>query len=218
MRVGVLVFLLVMSADGLGQRENRMVFQPGSKVPEGQEADVEGGVREGATGGETDGGGESEAVEAETAGDGEEVVGAVEPALMSEIRGGLRIPAEIDKALKVFFGLLGKQTVEGAYAALVKGSVIEQEPTDVTTLREKTEQALRLFGEIRGYEIVDVQRVGGHLMAVTSISLGEYYPLRWKFYYYLSGENWGLIDIRVDDRLSDMFQEKSGGEASDGES
>lgn len=81
-------------------------------------------------------------------------------------------------------------------------------PEDVATLKSKTRDAVRIFGAIQGCELVVIKNVGTHLMCATYLSLGKSFPLRWKFYFYKSDKIWRLIDIRVDDRLVDMFDEK----------
>jgi hypothetical protein len=113
------------------------------------------------------------------------------------------------KIVEDFFTLLGRNQIDQAYDQLVHGTVIESNKQQMDGLKSKTREAVQLFGEIRGQEIVTVKNVGTHLMCSTYVSLGKIFPLRWKFYFYKSDKAWRLIDIRVDDRLSDMFDEKT---------
>jgi hypothetical protein len=106
-----------------------------------------------------------------------------------------------------FFGTLQHGEVERAYDVLTKNSKIGDNVSDVATLKAKTVQAIKLFGVIRGDEVTQITPVGSHLARITAISLGAELPLRWRFYYYESAAGWKLIDLRVDDRLVDLFDE-----------
>ena len=75
------------------------------------------------------------------------------------------------------------------------------------TLKSKTREAIDVFGPIQNYELVETRNVGAHLLRRTYISLNKEFPLRWRFYFYLSGELWRVIDLRVDDRVTGMFDE-----------
>ena len=66
---------------------------------------------------------------------------------------------------------------------------------------------MELFGSIRGYELIESKTVGSNLLRRTYISLGRDFPLRWRFYFYRASADWRLVDLRVDDRLSGIFEE-----------
>lgn len=123
------------------------------------------------------------------------------------LQGGAKGDPSVDQIVGNFFALLEKNQIDQAYDQLTKGTPIADKPDDVATLRAKTRDAVDLFGAVQGYEQIVVKNVGAHLMCATYISLGKSYPLRWKFYFYKSDRTWRLIDIRVDDRLVEMFDE-----------
>jgi len=106
-----------------------------------------------------------------------------------------------------FFASLEKGQIDEAYANLTKGSKIIEKPEDLRVLKQKTKEAIEVFGAIEGYELVETKPVGTKLMRRTYLSLGAEYPLRWRFYFYLANNRWRLIDLRVDDRLAGMFDE-----------
>jgi hypothetical protein len=113
-------------------------------------------------------------------------------------------PAQIAAA---FFGLLEKSKVEDAYTNLTKGSKIAERPEELKALKSKTTEAIQMFGIIQGYDLVETKSVGTHLIRRTYLSLGKEFPLRWRFYFYLSTGRWRLVDLRVDDRLTGTFDE-----------
>lgn len=131
--------------------------------------------------------------------------GAVEPAPAAAVIGTL--DTSVVRLIDDFFAALKKREVDAAYAALTKNTKIAEKPDELSTLKTKTQQAIEMFGEITGSEQVDLKFVGGHLLSATYLSLGKELPLRWRFYFYKAGPGWKLIDIRVDDRLIDMFGE-----------
>jgi hypothetical protein len=114
-----------------------------------------------------------------------------------------------------FFKSLEAGKVDQAYDQLLVGSKIAELSKDVSTLKTKTRDAIREFGDITGYESVSIKNVGTHLIRATYVSVGKDFPIRWRFYFYKTPEHWKLIDIRVDDRLADLFEEYP---ASDAES
>ena len=117
------------------------------------------------------------------------------------------VPPEPAQIVRAFFALLGKADIDGAYANLMKGSKIGERPEEVRTLKAKTRDAIDIFGAIHGYDLVDIKPVGERLMRATYLSLGHELPLRWRFYFYKAEADWKLIDLRVDDKLTGIFDE-----------
>ena len=124
-----------------------------------------------------------------------------------------KVDDSIAETIDTFFALLAKNQIDKAYERLTFGTKIAEQAKEVATLRSRTQQAIVLFGDVRGHELVQVKNVGTHLLAATYLSLGKDFPLRWRFYFYRSDGPWKLIDIRVDDRLVDMFDERPASEA-----
>lgn len=119
-------------------------------------------------------------------------------------------PAAEDVPMKMadeFFASLKQGQIDEAYANLTKGSKIIEKPEDLRVLKQKTKEAIEVFGAIEGHELVETKPIGAKLMRRTYLSLGAEYPLRWRFYFYLANKRWRLIDLRVDDRLAGMFDE-----------
>jgi hypothetical protein len=106
-----------------------------------------------------------------------------------------------------FFALLEKGQIDDAYAKLTKGSKTIEKPEDLRILKQKTKEAIDVFGAVVGHELVETKTVGTRLMRQTYLSLGVEFPLRWRFYFYQANNRWRLIDLRVDDRLAGMFDE-----------
>ena len=117
------------------------------------------------------------------------------------------VPPEPAQIVRAFYALLGKGDIDGAYASLMKGSKIGERPEEVKTLKSKTKEAIDVFGAIHGYDLVDIKPVGERLMRATYLSLGHELPLRWRFYFYKAEATWKLIDLRVDDKLTGIFDE-----------
>jgi hypothetical protein len=117
------------------------------------------------------------------------------------------VPPEPAQIVRAFYAALGDGNIDGAYEGLMKGSKIAERPEEVSTLKAKTKQAIDLFGTIHGYDLVDLKPVGERLMRATYLSLGHELPLRWRFYFYKAEDEWKLIDLRVDDKLTGIFDE-----------
>ena len=111
------------------------------------------------------------------------------------------------ETIDAFFLALKADKVDAAYDALVKGTIIADRAEDVASLKERTKHALDNYGPISGYEVVDEQIVGTVLFRRTCLSFNTDLPLRWRFYFYKSGGNWNLVDLRVDDGLVELFED-----------
>lgn len=111
------------------------------------------------------------------------------------------------KVIDLFFNSLKADKVDAAYDALIKGTIIGDKKEDVDALKGRTRQALDSYGPIYGWEVVDEQVVGTSLLRRTLVSQNSDLPLRWRFYFYKSGGQWRLVDLRVDDALVELFEE-----------
>ena len=119
----------------------------------------------------------------------------------------LKLDPAAGKMIGDFFAALRKNKIDEAYDQLTKGSKIAEKPSDVTTLKTQTKKAIGFFGDIQGYEIVQVNPVGTRLLRVTCLSISRDLPLRWRFYFYRAENDWKLVDLGVNDRLVDLFEE-----------
>lgn len=131
---------------------------------------------------------------------------AAEPAApaAAPTAGPISDPAQIVAA---FFSLLQKSSVDAAYASLTRGSRIAEKPEELKLLKAKTNEAIEVFGAIVGFDQVDTKIVGARLLRTTYVSHGKTFPLRWRFYFYNPDGTWRLIDLRVDDKLTGIFDE-----------
>lgn len=118
--------------------------------------------------------------------------------------GPISDPAQMVAA---FFSLLQKSSVDAAYASLTRGSRIADKPEELKLLKAKTNEAIEAFGAIVGFDAVDSKVVGARLVRTTYVSHGRVFPLRWRFYFYNPDGTWRLIDLRVDDKLTGIFDE-----------
>jgi hypothetical protein len=138
--------------------------------------------------------------------------GSKQPQVMAEasekpLAGPAGVPDGIAQMVAIFFGSLQRVEVDQAYSVLTKGSKIADKPEELKQLKSKTQEAIEVFGSILGYDLVEARSVGNRLVRATYASHGKVYPLRWRFYFYKPDETWRLIDMRVDDKLSGMFDE-----------
>ena len=117
---------------------------------------------------------------------------------------GDAVPA---KLASIFFSQIREGEIDQAYAVLTKGSKIAERPEELRQLKQKTKEAIEVFGVISGYELVENKTVGTRLIRSTYISLGKEFPLRWRFYFYKADNAWRLVDLRVDDKLTGVFDE-----------
>jgi len=113
-------------------------------------------------------------------------------------------PAQI---VATFFNSLRDGKIDDGYANLTKGSNIAEKPEELKQLKAKTHEAIELYGYINGFDFVESRAVGQRLVRATYVSQGKVFPLRWRFYFYKPDDVWRLIDLRVDDKLTGIFDE-----------
>jgi hypothetical protein len=113
-------------------------------------------------------------------------------------------PAQI---VVTFFASLKEGKIDEGYATLTKGSKIAEKPEELRQLKTKTREAIEVFGNIHGFDFVESRAIGQRLVRATYVSLGKVFPLRWRFYFYKTEDVWRLIDMRVDDKLTGIFDE-----------
>jgi len=111
------------------------------------------------------------------------------------------------QAVELFFLALKAGQPDAAYDGLVRGTLVAERQEDVASLKERTKQALDAYGPVGGYEVLDDLAVGENLKRTTCLSLNSDLPLRWRFYFYRSGGQWRLVDLRVDDGLVELFED-----------
>jgi hypothetical protein len=106
-----------------------------------------------------------------------------------------------------FFGAMRDQKIDEGYATLTRDSNIAEKPEQLKQLKAKTREAIEVFGAIIGYDFVESRSIGQRLVRATYVSQGKIFPLRWRFYFYKPEGSWRLIDMRVDDKLTGIFDE-----------
>ncbi len=193
-------------ADGKGQ--SRMVFQPGSKEPDIHTDETRKPAGDAKKQSPKKSDESSDSANKAAAASEESQAAAGESSLLSPPPAPENLPPELGKVLDVFFGQLVKGNIEAAYSTLTRNTVLEREPSTLASLKASTNEALKLFGAFKGYEILGVEEVGTHMLRVSCISLGEMFPLSWKFFYYRPEGDWRLIDIRVGAALNEFFPER----------
>ncbi len=115
------------------------------------------------------------------------------------------LPSRVSSLLNGFFEKMQEAKIDAAYAALLDGSKINARKEDVASLHEHARKAIAEYGAIRAFDVLESRFAGQNLLRVTALSVGADYPLRWRFYFYKGGQDWRLLDLRVDDGLSGMF-------------
>ncbi len=115
------------------------------------------------------------------------------------------LPQRVARLLNAFFENMQQAKIDAAYDALLEGSKINSRREDVASLHDHARKAITEYGAIQSFDILQSRFAGQNLLRVTVLSVGADYPLCWRFYFYKGGQDWRLLDLRVDDGLSGMF-------------
>jgi hypothetical protein len=117
-------------------------------------------------------------------------------------------PEDIQKVITTFFNLLKQDKIDEAYDIILTNTKIKGREDEVKGLKKQTLDAITTYGPILGFEIVEQKRVGTSLIQIVCLSWSENFPLRWRFSYYRPGDKWRLIDIFVDDKIGELFDNR----------
>lgn len=119
------------------------------------------------------------------------------------------IPSEVKSKIINFFEYLLADTVDFAFHKLLKGSPISERNAQLTNLIEQTKKSFNVYGMIKGYEFVNIEKVAKSLVRIRYISLHKDFPLRWIFTFYKTEDrDWIIINIKFDDLTEYFFKDE----------
>lgn len=89
--------------------------------------------------------------------------------------------------------------LEDAYAALLKGSPLNRNPTRKKKLIDDTKLLMmKDYGNPREIEQISTEQIGKDLAVLRFLDKYEQLPVVWYFTYYHNGDSWVLVTIRFD--------------------
>lgn len=119
------------------------------------------------------------------------------------------VPADLKSITAGFFSLIVTGDVQGAFAELLKNSAIASNTDQVQNLVEQTKRTVSLYGEVKGYELVSVDKLGTSVVRLRYLALHREFPVRWILTYYKSPvKGWLLTNIKFDDRVEELFPDE----------
>lgn len=107
-----------------------------------------------------------------------------------------------------FFDVLASGQISQAYRFLLRGSILSDRRDEIEAIQSRTKDAIDQYGPFSTFEILDQQPVGNSLLRLTCLSLNSDLPLRWRFYFYKPKDSWMLVDLRIDDGIVEIFEER----------
>ncbi len=114
-------------------------------------------------------------------------------------------PAEVLGMCAAFFDRLKAGQIKPACQTLLKGSRIADQIEDVGKLQQRAEELVQGYGPVIGCEFVKAQCVGKSLCQVTYVTRSERSPVIWQITFYRPAETWRVFNVRMDDRIMDLF-------------
>lgn len=118
-------------------------------------------------------------------------------------------PAELHEKCSEFFAELIKGDYNEAYKKLLKKSPILKKKEDVETLLKQTKRAIRLYGNMSGFEPVSFEAATKSYVRLRYLSIHEDLPMRWIFTFYKSPKRgWIVSNVRFDDMTEFFFSDE----------
>lgn len=107
---------------------------------------------------------------------------------------------DIRSQLDTFFTAMINKKYKVGLEKFMLNSPVSKKDDDFANILEQIGKAIKLYGDIKGYEIVSVSKAGVSLTRVNLLGLHQKYPTRWEVTFYRSPEL-GLIvtNFRFDD-------------------
>jgi hypothetical protein len=122
---------------------------------------------------------------------------------------------ELDTRITAFFTTLASGNSSAACEEFLRSSPLGAATSEVTELRNKTEEARTQFGLILDWEkYKTTERVGEDIVVIRYILKYDQYPVIWTFIYYRkptgalsmpTSNPWVLIDLRFDTNILNIL-------------
>lgn len=112
----------------------------------------------------------------------------------------VNIPSDLESRTSRFFNYILDSNVTAAYNDLFETSYISNQTSKINALINQTHRAIELYGNLRGYEPVNVEHVSPSYIRIRYLGLHTRLPMRWIFTFYKSPENgWVITNVKFDD-------------------
>ena len=110
------------------------------------------------------------------------------------------LPQDIQTKLDALFEAMVKKDYRNGLEKFMLNSPISRKDNDFANILRELGKAIDLYGDIKGYEIVDFRVAGSSFFRVNIIGLHQRYPTRWEINFYRS-PSMGLIvtNFKLDD-------------------
>ena len=115
------------------------------------------------------------------------------------------LPNDIKSKLDNFFNKLVKKEYKKGLEELLISSPISKKDDNFASILKELGKSIDYYGEIKGYEIVDVKTAGTSYYKVKMLALHQKFPTRWEINFYRSPDL-GLIvtNVKYDD-ISNIY-------------
>lgn len=129
----------------------------------------------------------------------------VDKSYLDKIEAGIIDPAapiDVNLICIDFFNNLILGNISNAYKELLKGSPILNNEKKLKMQLEKTEEAIKLYGKILGFESVGAEYLANSYVTVKFITLHNFNPLLWTLSFYKSPNlGWIVMNLKLTDYI-----------------
>jgi hypothetical protein len=109
---------------------------------------------------------------------------------------------EPKKLAEQFLEGLAKGDIRIAYSKLFQESeIIKVRGEEITKLRQQTEMALPVFGNMAGYDKICETAFGKALVRLVYITRMERHPVIWEFFFYKPKAEWMVASVNFNDQF-----------------
>lgn len=121
----------------------------------------------------------------------------------------ISIPEEISRKIDDFFKIMIAGDIKPAYKGLLKDSPILEKEDDLVNLVEQTKRSIKIYGEIKDYEPVSIEKATQSFIRLRYLGLHTKFPMRWLFTFYNSPDKgWIITNVKFDDMSEFFFKDE----------
>ena len=118
------------------------------------------------------------------------------------------IPVDVNKRINQFFAALKKKDVKNTYDLLLGDSEMAKDTKTMEQFREISSKLIKDFGVFEGHETLRAKPSGSRLLKMEVAAYAKSNPFLWTFYFYKTKTAWKVIDVNVNNKVQEMFEEK----------
>ncbi|MFO8066880.1 MAG: hypothetical protein R6U11_04780 [Bacteroidales bacterium] len=126
----------------------------------------------------------------------------------SDYQGVPVVDSIIDKFFKYYEENSPGEALQYLYKVEEKDEDNKDFHDNISDMTKQLEDAEQVFGELHGYDLIDIQRTGEAIVAYSYLVKYQDYPLTFVFVYYNADNEWQLLNFNYSDGIGNIITDR----------